>query len=91
LTKTIAEISSGVYVVSYCTVTAINRAYKVLGVTPVLDLYQWLSTLVGELEWPVLPVHLDVLVIVCSSHETLGVKDSVGRVLSGLVLGRITD
>jgi hypothetical protein len=39
----------------------------------------------------VLPVLLDVLVVKGSSHESLGVKDGVCRVLSGLVLGCVSD
>jgi hypothetical protein len=57
----------------------------------VLDLKHGLATFVGKLEGPVLLVHLDILVIVSSSDQSLSVKDSVGRVLSGLVLGRISD
>ena len=51
-----------------------------------VDLDHWLATLVGELEWPVLPVLLDILIIVISTNHSLGVKDSVGRVGGSLVL-----
>ena len=66
-------------------------AYKVLGVTSVVDLDHGLASLVGELERPVFSVHLNVLVIESSTHHSLGVENSVDGVLSGLILGSITD
>lgn len=44
------------------------KAYKVLGVTSVVDLNHRLASFVGKLEWPVLSVNLDILVIESSSH-----------------------
>ena len=66
-------------------------AYKVLGITPVVDLNHGLASFVGKLERPVFSVNLNILVIESSTHQSLSVKDSVGRVLSGLILGGITD
>jgi hypothetical protein len=86
-----AEISSGVCASAVYLVLAIGIAYKVLGVTPVVDLDHWLATLVGKLEWPVLSVLLDILIIVVSTNHSLGVKDSVGRVRSSLILCCVSD
>ena len=43
-------------------------AYKVLGVTSVVDLDHRLTSLVGKLEWPVFSVNLNILVIESSTH-----------------------
>ena len=57
----------------------------------VLDLDVRLSTLVRDLEWPVLHVALDLGIIELATNETLGVEDGVVGVHRDLVLGRITD
>jgi hypothetical protein len=50
---------------------SLNRskgAYKVLGITPVVDLNHGLASFVGKLERPVLSVNLNILVIESSTH-----------------------
>ena len=56
-----------------------------------VDLNHWLAALVGELERPMLSVLLDILIIVISTNHSLGVKDSVGRVGSSLILCCVSD
>jgi hypothetical protein len=43
-------------------------AYKVLGITPVVDLNHGLASFVGKLERPVFSVNLNILVIESSTH-----------------------
>ena len=57
----------------------------------VLDLDVRLSTLVRDLEWPVLLVALGLRVIDLASNETLGVEDGVFRVRVVRVLRGVTD
>ena len=58
----------------------------------VLNLDDWLvsSTLI-DLEWPMLDVILDSLVIKLPTNESLGIKDGVLWVSGDLVLGSISD
>eukprot|EP00158_Paraphelidium_tribonemae_P004935 Partr_v1_DN27064_c0_g1_i2_m28669 putative NAD-specific glutamate dehydrogenase len=49
------------------------------------------TVLVDHLEWQVLNLHLDILVIPFATNQTLGIKDSVGGVGSILVLCRLSN
>ncbi len=58
----------------------------------VLDNDQWLVVWARfDLEWPELDVVLNVLVLILSSNEPLGIEDSVYWISGGLVLGSVTD
>ena len=56
-----------------------------------LNLDDWLSGLVNDLEWEVLHVGLDIWVGELATNQTLGIEDGVGWVHGDLVLGGITD
>lgn len=56
-----------------------------------VDLEHGFAAFADNLERPVLSVLLDVLVIEGPTDHSLGVKNGVGRILSGLVLGGISD
>ncbi len=56
-----------------------------------LDLDDWLSGLVNDLEWEVLHIGLDLCVGELATDETLGIEDSVDWVHGDLVFGGITD
>ena len=57
----------------------------------VLDLDVRLSTLVRDLEWPVLHVALDLGIIELATNETLSVEDGVLRVGVERVLRAVTN
>jgi hypothetical protein len=57
----------------------------------VLNLNDGLGVNVNDLEGPMLHVSLDLLVGEAASNQTLGVKDGVGGVHRGLVLGGISN
>lgn len=64
---------------------------EVLDLALELDLDDWLSSLVDDLEGEVLHVGLDLWVGELATDETLGIEDGVGWVHGDLVLGGITD
>ena len=68
-----------------------DDTHKLLELATVLDLDVRLSTLVRDLEWPVLHVALDLGIIELATNETLSIEDGVFRVHGGLVFGSITD
>ena len=57
----------------------------------VLDLDVRLSTLVCDLEWPVLHVALDLGIIELATNETLCVEDGVFRVRVECILRAVTN
>ena len=65
--------------------------YEVLEVTSGVDLNHWLSTFVDNLEWEVLEVPLDIIVVEGSSNHSLGVEHGVFWILGSLVLCCVTD
>ena len=54
--------------------------HEVAKIATVLDLNRWLPPLVEELEWPVLPISLDLYVIELATDETFRVENSVLRI-----------
>jgi len=53
-----------------------RNTYKVLGLTTVLNLDDWLAALVDNLEGEVLDIGLDFSVVELASNETLGIEDT---------------
>lgn len=68
-----------------------GKTHKLLVLSSVLDLDDGLSTLVDNLERPVLHVGLNLVVGKLSTNQSLGVEDGVVRVHGDLVFGGITD
>lgn len=63
---------------------------EILQVSLRVDLDHGLSTLVDELEGEMLDITLHIAVVECSTEQSLGVKDRVGRILRCLVLCGVT-
>ena len=68
-----------------------DDTHKLLELATVLDLDVRLSTLVRDLEWPVLHVALDLGIIELATNETLSVEDGVLRVRVVGILGGVTN
>lgn len=69
-----------------------TRASELNGHSPLdIDLYSGLSVLVDDLEWEVLDVGLDFLLVPLATNQSLDVEDCPTRIAGVLVLCCVSD